>query len=236
MIRTHTVQDIVSTWYVAARKLCLIVDSQVKICIGFVRCPTTQIRSPISYIHIKKKFEKILVISKFKGMERSSLLSIFLFKIITKVPIPWFCGRAFLCLSCLEVQDLTTFDPDIFWGRTPRSPYQPILLLCKKNPIISNEVSPDLAMWNFKCVFIGQRWIKRETFTVNMTQRRCESLIMLTSYVSWLQWITWVVSQDLYWFCLNFLFVFFPCWLVGFQIFIWRKTENNITMALFWFW
>ena len=36
----------------------------------------------------------------------------------------------------------------------------------------------------------------------------------------------------MYWFCLNFLFVFFPCWLVGFLIFIWRKTEKNITMAL----
>ena len=45
--------------------------------------------------------------------------------------------------------------------------------------------------------------------------------------------ITWVGSQDMYWFCLYFLFVFFPCWLVGFRIFIWRKTEKNITMALF---
>ena len=30
MIRTHRVQDIVSIWYVAARKLCLVVDSHVK--------------------------------------------------------------------------------------------------------------------------------------------------------------------------------------------------------------
>ena len=31
IIRTHRVQDIVSIWYVASRKLCLVVDSQVKI-------------------------------------------------------------------------------------------------------------------------------------------------------------------------------------------------------------
>ena len=66
-----------------------------------------------------------------------------------------------------------------------------------------------------------------------MTQRRLEALILLTSYFSWIKCITWVGSQDMYWFCLNFLFVFFPCWLVGFRIFIWRKTEKNITMALF---
>ena len=31
----------------------------------------------------------------------------------------------------------------------------------------------------------------------------------------------------MYWFCLNFLFVFSPCWLVGFLIFIWRETEKK---------
>ena len=30
IIRTHRMQDIVSIWYVAARKLCLVVDSQAK--------------------------------------------------------------------------------------------------------------------------------------------------------------------------------------------------------------
>ena len=31
IIRTHRVQDFVSIWYVAARKLCFVIDSQVKI-------------------------------------------------------------------------------------------------------------------------------------------------------------------------------------------------------------
>ena len=74
--------------------------------------------------------------------------------------------------------------------------------------------------------------IKNPPWALNLTQRRFEALILLTSYFSWMKCITWVGSQDLYWFCLNFLFVFFPCWLVGFRIFIWRKTEKNITMAL----
>ena len=70
--------------------------------------------------------------------------------------------------------------------------------------------------------------IKNPLWALNLTKRR----LLLTSYFSWMKCITWVGSQDLYWFCLNFLFVFFPCWLVGFPIFIWRKTEKNITMAL----
>ena len=77
--------------------------------------------------------------------------------------------------------------------------------------------------------------IKNPLWALNLTQRRFEALILLTSYFSWMKCITWVGSQDLYWFCLNFLFVFFSCWLVGFRIFIWRKTEKNITMALFLF-
>ena len=73
-------------------------------------------------------------------MERSSLLYVSFFKIISTIqlPIPGFCGRAFQCLSRLELYDFTPFKPAILWVRPPKPhPFnQPIFDCVKKN--ISN--------------------------------------------------------------------------------------------------
>jgi hypothetical protein len=45
-------------------------------------------------------------------------------------------------------------------------------------------------------------------------------------------WLSNTVLKYLHIFCYVLLFVFLPCWLVGFWIFRWRKTDKNITMAL----
>ena len=52
--------------------------------------------------------------------------------------------------------------------------------------------------------------IKNPLWALNLTQRRFEALLLLTSYFSWMKCITWVGSQDLYWFCFKFPVCFFP--------------------------
>jgi hypothetical protein len=55
-------------------------------------------------------------------------------------------------------------------------------------------------------------------------------LVLYHWYVTF--WLSNTVLIYLHGFCYFLLFVFLPCWLVGFWIFKWRKTDKNITMAL----
>jgi hypothetical protein len=58
----------------------------------------------------------------------------------------------------------------------------------------------------------------------------CEINFFTIDYVAF--WLSNTLLKCLHGFCYFLLFVFLPCWLVGFWIFKWRKTDRNITMAL----
>ena len=63
IIRTHRVQDIVSIWYVEARKLCLVVDSQVKIW----SCMLSYKNCHLTLLYLQHHFGTILTIfAQFK--------------------------------------------------------------------------------------------------------------------------------------------------------------------------
>ena len=81
-------------------------------------------------------FWKILIISKFKGMEESSILYISLFKFLTKTSNPWVLLRAFLFLMLSRTTQFHTWNFLVEDPAPPPLHYQPILQLCKK--IISN--------------------------------------------------------------------------------------------------
>jgi hypothetical protein len=62
--------------------------------------------------------------------------------------------------------------------------------------------------------------------------RKINLLILFLTHWHVTFWLSNTVLNYLYVFCYFLLFVFLPCWLVGFWIFKWRKTDKNITMVL----
>jgi hypothetical protein len=61
----------------------------------------------------------------------------------------------------------------------------------------------------------------------------CKIILLFSVLYHWYVtfWLSNAALKYLHGFCYFLLFVFLPCWLVGFWIFKWRKIDKDITIA-----